>query len=57
MSAEIIRNGFGWWYERYSKDKDLSKLQDSARVKNLGLWSDKNAISPYEWRQRNKVIY
>lgn len=50
LSAEIIKNGFGWWYERYSKDKNLSKLQDSARANKIGLWQDKNAISPYEWR-------
>lgn len=57
LSEELIKNGFGWWYERYSKDKYLSDLQDSAKVNKIGLWQDKNAISPYEWRMKNKVTY
>ena len=57
LSAEIIANGLGWWYEKYSKDYSLKKLQDNAKYNKIGLWQDKNAISPYEWRQINKVNF
>lgn len=57
LSEEIIRNGFGWWYKTYSRNLELGKLQDSAKNKKLGLWIDINAISPYVWRQQNKINY
>lgn len=54
LSAEIIRAGFGWWYERYSDDLSLEKLHNDAKYKKLGLWADNKAISPYQWRLNNK---
>ena len=54
LSAEIIKVGLGWWYHQYSTNKELGKMQENAKTKNLGLWQDKNAISPYEWRQLQK---
>ena len=53
LSAEIIRAGFGWWYERYSDDLSLEKLHNDAKYKKLGLWVDNKAISPYQWRLKN----
>lgn len=54
LSEEIIRNGLGWFYFKYSKNSKLEKLHNEARKKRVGLWSDNNAISPYEYRQLNK---
>ncbi len=50
LSAEIIKNGFGWWYYWYSTDKRLQNLEMEARKNQVGLWSDKNSIAPWEWR-------
>lgn len=54
LSKEIIRNGFGWFYFQYSDNKELEILHNQAKQKKLGLWADKNAISPYEWRKLEK---
>lgn len=54
LSAEIIKNGLGWWYYWYSTDKRLQDLENRAKRSSLGLWSDKNAISPWEWRKLNR---
>ena len=54
LSAEIIKVGLGWWYYQYSNSKTLEKLQDSAKTEKLGLWQDKQAIAPSEWRKLNK---
>ena len=51
LSAEIIKAGFGWWYFKYSADKQLGIFQNKASKAKLGLWSDKNAIAPWEWRK------
>ena len=54
LSEEIIKAGFGWWYFKASKNIDLQKLQDTAKAKKLGLWMDKNAVSPWEYRKSRR---
>lgn len=54
LSEELIKAGLGWWYYRYSTDKNLGILQDEAKNKKIGLWSDANAISPWDYRRINK---
>ena len=54
LSKEIIKAGFGWWYFKASKDTSLEKIQTQAKRKKLGLWADKNAIAPWEFRQNKK---
>ena len=54
LSREIIRAGLGWWYYKYSNNKALGKLQEKAQEKKLGLWQDKNAISPWEFRKNKR---
>ncbi len=54
LSKEIIKAGLGWWYFQASKDKELQKFQDTAREKRLGLWSDKNAVSPWDFRKNKR---
>lgn len=56
LSQEIIKAGFGWWYYRYSNDKNLGLLQDQTQQKKLGLWQDNNAIAPWEFRKQQKLI-
>lgn len=57
LSREIVKAGFGWWYFKASKNTELQKLQDEAKQKKLGLWSDAKAIAPWEFRKikKNKV--
>lgn len=54
LSAEIIKAGFGWWYYKASRNTELQKLQDQAKAGNLGLWADKNAVSPWDFRESKK---
>ena len=54
LSKEIIKNGLGWFYFKYSNNKELEKLHYDAKEKKLGLLQDIKAISPYEWRQLQK---
>lgn len=53
VNAEMIRAGYAWNY-KYSKDKYYIKLQEKAKAEKKGLWKDKNAIDPWEWRKVNK---
>lgn len=54
LSREIVKAGFGWWYFKASKNTELQKLQDEAKHKKLGLWSDTKAIAPWEFRKNKK---
>lgn len=54
LSREIVKAGFGWWYFKASKNTELQKFQDEAKSKKLGLWGDKNAVSPWEFRKSKK---
>jgi endonuclease YncB( thermonuclease family) len=54
LSKEIIKAGFGWWYFKASKNLELQKFQDDAKEKKLGLWADKNAVSPWDYRESKK---
>ncbi|MCZ2223384.1 MAG: thermonuclease family protein [Chitinophagales bacterium] len=51
LSAELIKNGLGWWYYRYSNDENLGVLENEASNNKIGLWSDPNSIPPWEWRK------
>ncbi len=53
LQAELIKNGFAWVYPRYCKKaicNDWKKLQEQAKANKKGLWQDKNAISPWQWK-------
>ena len=52
LSEEIIRNGFGWQYKKYSSSKLLAKLEEEARKNKRGLWIDPNPIYPSDWRRK-----
>ena len=56
LSAEIIKNGFGWHYKKYSKSIELSNLERSAKANKIGLWSSSKNKAPWEYRKeiRNK---
>ncbi len=54
LSEEIIKNGLGWWYSKYSKDKNLGKLEDEASSKKLGLFQDPNAVPPWIYREQKR---
>ena len=51
LSAEIIKAGYGWWYQQYSKKNELKALQVKAKNQKIGLWQEKNPVSPWEYRK------
>jgi len=54
LNELLIREGFAWWYRRYSEDKRLGALEANARKARLGLWTDPNPTPPWEWRHQRK---
>ena len=54
LSAEIIKNGFGWQYKQYSTSKLLAKLEQEARQNKRGLWIEPNPIYPSDFRKSKR---
>ena len=53
VNEELLKNGLAWRY-KYNKDKHYLELQNQAKSKKLGLWSDKNPIDPWQYRKDKK---
>ena len=51
LSHEMIKAGLAWHFKKYSSDLVLSNLEIAARNSKLGLWVDKNPMSPWENRR------
>ena len=54
LSAEIIKNGFGWQYKQYSTSKLLASLEQEARQNKRGLWVDPNPVYPSDFRRSKR---
>ena len=54
LSAEIIKNGFGWQYKKYSTSRLLANLEQEARTNKRGLWVEPNPIYPSDFRRSKK---
>lgn len=52
----LVQNGLGWWYRQYAPDDEyFPKFEQEARAAKIGLWSDKNAVAPWEWRRGKRA--
>lgn len=62
INLEMIKKGMAWcwWYKDYLKEdyqkRDLNLLQaeKKARSSKIGLWSQPNPLSPWDWRENYK---
>lgn len=56
LNQELVRQGYAWWFRKYSNDQTLANLEAEARKERRGLWADANPTAPWDWRdqQRNK---
>ncbi len=54
LCEELLKAGLAWHYKKYSTDQVLSVLEIKARKEKVGLWSDKNAIAPWDYRRSRK---
>jgi len=50
LSEELLSAGLAWHYKKYSDNQTLSKLESEAKAAGLGIWSQKDPIAPWDWR-------
>jgi endonuclease YncB( thermonuclease family) len=50
-NMEQVRRGMAWVFVRYApKSSELYDLQAQARLDRRGLWVERGAVAPWEWR-------
>ncbi len=52
INKELLRQGMAWHYKKYNHDGELERLENEARDKRVGLWSQSSAIPPWEFRHK-----
>lgn len=55
VSAQQVRSGMAWVYERYAQDPQLPQLQQRAQQQRQGLWVDARPTPPWTFRQQRKA--
>lgn len=50
-SAEQVRAGMAWAFTRYLTDPEIARLESAARLAGIGLWDDRQAVPPWQWRK------
>lgn len=58
MGLRQLADGVAWWYGKYTNDPFLEdrvsyeQAEMMAKLRRLGLWSESNPTSPWDWRKR-----
>ncbi len=52
VNKELLRQGMAWHYKYFNKDEELAELEQEAREKKIGLWSQPNPIAPWDFRRK-----
>jgi endonuclease YncB( thermonuclease family) len=55
VAIPMLEAGMAWQYVRYDQSKAYAAAEQAARDAQRGLWSEKNAIPPWEWRKMPKA--
>lgn len=55
LNEEMLKRGFAWHYTKYSNDKHLKWLENSARNAHIGIWCEQNPEAPWQWRKEHHV--
>jgi endonuclease YncB( thermonuclease family) len=50
----LVKEGLSWVYPLYCKDKQLYKLEKTARENKKGLWATESPEPPWEYRKKKR---
>ncbi|HEY9789274.1 MAG TPA: thermonuclease family protein, partial [Candidatus Obscuribacterales bacterium] len=54
VNYALVKNGYAWWYRKYSNDPRLANFEEQARKGHLGLWSAPRAEAPWDFRKAER---
>ena len=53
-NAAMVKSGNAWVYEHYTDDASLRRDQAKAKAERLGLWENRKAMPPWDFRKAQK---
>lgn len=55
INETLVAEGLAWHYVDYSRKPHISTIQQKAQAQKVGLWSDPQAMPPWEWRKAKRT--
>jgi len=56
LNTELVKSGFAWWYRKYApSNSELEQLEKQARESKIGLWQEKDPLSPWDFRHPTRI--
>ena len=58
LNQALLEHGLAWLYPQYCRLPicgDWARIEAAARAQGVGLWSDKHAVPPWEYRRTRRV--
>ena len=54
VNLEMIKQGYAWYYPLDGENPKYQQAEQEAKAAKRGLWADKHAVAPWEWRKKRK---
>ena len=51
VNAKMLKSGNAWIYLKYRDNSYLKNLENYARIKKIGLWSEETPLEPWIYRR------
>ncbi len=62
VGLQQLQSGLAWWYRQYAREQNAqdraiyAQAEDAARATRLGVWSDPQAVPPWEYRHSGSGV-
>ncbi|HTN44900.1 MAG TPA: thermonuclease family protein [Flavipsychrobacter sp.] len=54
INKELVKAGLAWHFKKYSNDMTYAVLEEKARKRQIGIWSEKEPVAPWFWRKNRQ---
>ncbi len=54
INREMVTQGYAWYYPFTKKNPEYQQAEQEAKAAKRGLWEDKHAVAPWEWRKSKR---
>ncbi len=57
LNQELVEKGLAWWSDKYApKDEELKRLQNTAKIAKIGIWTSAKPVPPWIFRNGQKSV-
>lgn len=55
LNERLLAAGLAWHYKTYDPSPEWARMEKIAQTAKHGLWVEKDAVAPWEWRKRKRA--